>query len=161
MTEEDWNAIESPEQFAKAFTYGWIVDGRGGGLVLGRKHGEGHIVMIQPTASFGVFKFIGYMEGGEYIMSRAATDAHRQRIEEINRDSDPCDNEIVFGPTSRIIRTDAEPHDKLLVVDAQYIINARSTRRHFQELESINGQYRHHEGQFFSDEVTALIKKLP
>jgi hypothetical protein len=161
MAQEDLILMDSAEEFAKAFTYGWIVDGRGGGLVLGRKHGEGHILMIQPTESFGVFQFVGYMEGGEYIMSRAATDAHFQRIEEINRDNDPCDTEITFGPNSRIIRTDAEPHDKLLVVDSQYIINARSTKRHFHELEEINSQYRHHEGQFFSDEITALIKPLP
>lgn len=144
--------IESPETLARAFVNGWVVDGRDGGLVVGRRHSEGHIAMLQPTDKLGAYAFVGFMEGGEYLMSTDATAAHFERLKEINADRGP--EETVEPPrhANNIIDTRAEPHDKLLVICKQFIINRNSTLRHFEELERMNNAYRYHRGQFFPDE---------
>ena len=43
--------IESTDQLARLVVNGWIVDGRSGGIVRGRLHSEGQILMIQPTGT--------------------------------------------------------------------------------------------------------------
>lgn len=149
--------IDSPENFARAFVTGWIVDGRDGGLVVGRRHYEGHIAMLQPTGELGSYAFVGFMEGGEYLMSTGATAAHLERLKEINDDRGREGDEEPPRYANNIIDTRAEPHDKLLVVCAQFIINRISTTRHFEELERLNAPHRYHEAQFFPNEYIAAM----
>lgn len=144
------------EQFIQCFLNGWIVDGRDGGLIIGRRHQEGHITMIQATNA-GEFQHIGFVEGGEYIMSPAATKAHFARLEEINSDKSPCAEEICVSVDSQIINTRAEPHDKFLVIQQQFIININATKRHFRELEELNKNHRYYHGRIFSDEIIKAI----
>lgn len=144
--------IESPETLAHAFVKGWIVDGRDGGLIVGRRHCEGHIAMLQPTDRLGAYAFVGFMEGGEYLMSTGATAAHFGRLKEINGDRGQDGTVEPPRYANNIIDTRAEPHDKLLVVCQQFIINRGSTLRHFEELEQMNAAHRYHQGQFFPDE---------
>ena len=81
--------IHDCEQLASLILNGWLVDGRSGGLVRGRLHSEGHILMVQPSRTPGAYQFVGYMEGGEYLMSVGATATHFHRLEEINSDKTP------------------------------------------------------------------------
>jgi hypothetical protein len=150
--------INSPDYFAAAFVNGWIVDGRGGGLVQGRLHSEGNIVMISPTGPLGCYELVGHMEGGEYLMSMAATELHRDRLTAINADKSPCDVEIPDPPPGRTLFTHAEPHDKLLVISRQFIINRVSTRRCFAELVALNAAYGHFTGQFFTNADIEVLK---
>ena len=147
------------ETFLKCFINGWIVDARDGGLIVGRSHEEGHIVMLQGTSTLGEFEHMGFVEGGEYIMSTDATEAHYDRLKEINEDNGPCGDEISVSSDSQIINTRAEPHDKFLIIQSQYIININSTRRHFRELEDLNRSQRYYRGQVLPDDIIEAIKE--
>ncbi|MCQ0168439.1 hypothetical protein DN388_15895 [Pseudomonas sp. S12(2018)] len=149
----------SQDGFTRCFVNGWIVDARDGGLIVGRSHQNGHILMFQGTPSLGEFEHIGYVEGGEYIMSTGATESHMARLEEINRDNAPCDTEVPISLDSQIINTRAEPHDKFLVIEKQFIINRNATKRHFVELEKLNSAHRFHNGRVLSDEIIEAISQ--
>ncbi|MCP3050761.1 hypothetical protein K6X12_06570 [Xanthomonas euvesicatoria pv. allii] len=149
--------LGSPDDLAVAFVNGWIVDGRSGGLVQGRLHSEGNIVMISPSSPLGTYEFVGYMEGGEYLMSEDATRTHRDRIEEINADKSGGGEDLPDPPPGRTIYTHAEPHDKLLVIGRQFIVNRISTRKYFSELEAMNAPCIYCKGQFFTNEEIEII----
>lgn len=127
----------SKAELADALLRGWVVDGRQGGLIVGRRHSEGHIVMIQPLEN-GDCIFAGLVEGGEYLLSPEATSRHLERLKEINSDTSDCINEPSLSRHSRLLSTSAEPHDKLLLIAHQMIVNINATNRYFQELESLN-----------------------
>lgn len=143
----------SADDFLRAFVNGWVVDGRAGGLIDGRLHEEGHIVMLQPSSeTLGEFELLGLAEGGEYIISPEASTAYMHRLSSINNDNAPCPAAQDRKP-SRIIHTRAEPHDKFLIIQkGQWIINIESTNRHFDELERINNQFNFHHGRVLTDE---------
>lgn len=147
----------TPEQFISYFINGWIVDGRDGGLIVGRQHEDGHVLMFQATHESGSFEHMGFVEGGEYLMSTHATALHRERLEEINSDKSTCDLAINVTTESQLINTRAEPHDKFLIIERQFIINPNATKRHFAELEQLNNPHRYHRGQILSDEVIRAI----
>ncbi|HEL5401689.1 hypothetical protein IMCGPPIG_01866 [Stenotrophomonas maltophilia] len=153
--------IRSPEDFTSDFLSGWIVDGRSGGLVRGRLHEEGHVSMIEHVGPLGTFEFRGVMEGGEYIMSTDATAAHFDRLVQINSDKTPCDIPLPDAPPGRVIDVAAEPHDKLLLIQRQFIINRVSTRRHLSELVALNASHTYYRGQFFSDDVVTYLNDHP
>ncbi|MBC3197022.1 MULTISPECIES: hypothetical protein [Pseudomonas] len=155
MSEERYSM--SQDEFVRSFINGWIVDARDGGLIVGRTHEEGHILMFQGTDVLGEFEHMGFVEGGEYIMSTDATAHHYSRLEEINSDKSPCDAEIYVTASSQLINTRAEPHDKFLVIHKQFIINRNATKRHFDELERLNRPHRYHRGRILDDDVIAAI----
>ncbi|HHA2408880.1 TPA: hypothetical protein ACOD9W_004493, partial [Stenotrophomonas maltophilia] len=159
--EEDMLFIRSPEEFTSLLLAGWIVDARSGGLVRGRLHEEGHIPMVQHVGPLGTFRFMGFMEGGEYILSTDATAAHRGRLIEINSDKAPCDTPLPEPPPGRVIDASAEPHDRVLLIEHQFIVNRVSTRRHLAELVALNAPHRYYRGQYLSDEVVDYLNSHP
>jgi hypothetical protein len=148
----------TPENLIRLFLNGWLVAGRGGGLIVGRTHEQGHIIMMSPTDSLGELTVVGLVSGGEYILSSEATEQHRARLEEINADTSPCDQEIVVTSETRILNTRGEPHDKILVIHRQFIINAQATKRNFAELDALNSQYAGHSGIVLTPEEVAYLK---
>lgn len=134
----------SKETFHQMIAAGWIVDGRGGGLVLGRSHDGGNIFMIQELAD-GRFHIPSHLEGGEYILNFDAYTSARERLEQINAFKDNIEHisSISITPKSRVLNTHSEPNDKILWIDrrGQFIINKRATTRHFQEIEEINYKF--------------------
>ena len=134
----------SKDTFHQMVHTGWIIDGRGGGFVIGRSHADGNIYMIQESKD-GRFFIPGHMEGGEYILSADAYFTAKERLEQINGFKDDIEHisSISFTPKSRILNTHAKPYDKLLWIDTrgQFIINRRATSRHFQEIEEINHKF--------------------
>ncbi|PAM73197.1 hypothetical protein CEK00_04940 [Stenotrophomonas maltophilia] len=159
--EADTHFLRSPEEFTSAFLAGWIVDARSGGLVRGRLHEEGHVPMLQHVGPLGTFTYMGVMEGGEYILSADATVAHFDRLTEINNDKTPCDTPLPAAPPGRVIDASAEPHDKILIIERQYIINRNSTRRYLDELVALNEPHSYYRGQFFSDDVVSYLNDHP
>ncbi|WP_146098031.1 hypothetical protein [Xanthomonas arboricola] len=149
--------LHTPEDFASAFVNGWVVDGRSGGLIQGRLHSEGHVLMISPSSPLGTYEFMGYMEGGEYLMSVEATEKHRLRIEEINNDKSDDGAQLPDPPLGRTIFMHADPHDKLLVIGQQFIVNRVSTRNHFAELVALNAPHVYYNGQFLPDDIVEEI----
>ncbi|HEL4111638.1 TPA: hypothetical protein UM343_001778 [Stenotrophomonas maltophilia] len=153
--------IDGADMLATAVVNGWIIDARSGGLVKGRRHEEGHIVIVQPSSPLGVYELVGVMEGGEYLMSTGATAAHMARLVEINEDRAACDSEIPEIIPGRVIDARAEPHDKLLIIYKQFIINRESTKRHLQELITLNAPFLEYTGQFFGDAMVQYLLAHP
>jgi len=132
----------SVETFFTLLCAGWIVDGRLGGFVVGRRHAEGSIHMVRQERD-GFVIDARNLEGGEYIVNHHASEQFMARIKAINLDSGPRSESGIDLPparASRVFNTRAEPYDRLLWVDArgQFILNRRSTARHFDELERLN-----------------------
>lgn len=150
--------IDSVDTLARFIVNGWVVDGRSGGLVRGRLHSEGHILMIQPTNVLGRYEFVGYMEGGEYLMSVDATATHFNRLHEINSDKASTEVQLPQCVAGRVIDTRAEPHDKLLLISRQFVINRNSTRKYFHELESLNAPHPFYNGRIFTNEELDVIR---
>ncbi|WP_370600473.1 hypothetical protein [Pseudomonas nitroreducens] len=148
------------EELMDAFLRGWIVDGRQGGLIVGRLHTEGHIVAIQALTS-GDCVLVGLLEGDEFILSPSATEQFYKRLHEINEDDRECDSPFPVSVSSRLLTTTAEPHDKLLLIDRQMIINRQSTRRYFKELEEMNNSTSFRLGQLLLDHHIAELEANP
>jgi hypothetical protein len=148
----------SPANLIRLFLNGWIVNGMGGGLIVGRTHEEGHIIMMSPTESFGELTLVGLVSGGEYLLCREATEQHWDRIQAINKDKSPCSEKIDVTAETRILNTRGEPHDKVLLVHGQFIVNAQATKRHFSELEAMNSQYPSHNGIVLTPDELAALK---
>ncbi|WP_122347694.1 hypothetical protein [Pseudomonas coronafaciens] len=142
----------SSDDFLRAFVNGWVVDGRAGGLIRGRLHSEGHVVMLQPSSTtLGEYELLGLVEGGEYVMSPDASEAHYHRIEEINSDMTP--HPAAPGRKSeRTLDVRAEPHDKFLIIQkGQWIVNIQATNRHFEELDALNNSFGFCSGRVLTD----------
>ncbi len=148
----------SKDTFYQMLISGWIVDGRDGGLVIGRSHDEGNIYMIQETED-GRFFIPGHLEGGEYILNSDAYEAEENRIIEINETKENIHNNRSLPITSsiRVINTTASPNDKLLWIDirGQFIINKLSTIAFMPELQAINNKY----SNYRSCDLESLIPK--
>ena len=132
----------SNDTFIKLVHLGWIIDARAGGYVIGRSHSSGNIYMIS-VLGLNEIKFLGNMEGGEYIINHSATLIHKDRLDVINNFTECTSpiNNIQLSAKTRILNAHAEPSDKFLLVDirGQYIINKNGTNRYFADLEEING----------------------
>lgn len=149
----------SADDFLRAFVNGWVVDGRAGGLIEGRLHEEGHVVMLQPSSkNLGEFELLGLVEGGEYVMSPEASTAYMQRINEINSDTSPHPPSPNRRP-SRIIHVRAEPHDKFLIIQkGQWIVNIQATNRNFEELDLMNNCFNFFNGRVLTeDQIDELM----
>jgi hypothetical protein len=148
----------SKDTFQKMVAAGMVVDGRGGGLVIGRSHADGNIFMLQESAD-GQFFIPSHMEGGEYILNFEAYASAKERLEQINSFKDEVEHisSICITPKSRVLNTHSEPNDKMLWIDTrgQFIINKRATTKHFQEIEEINHEF----SDFVSCDLDVLTPK--
>lgn len=149
----------SKEIFLKMVSSGWIVDGRGGGLVIGRSHAEGNIAVVQEQPD-GTFHIRAYMEGGEYILNHEAVKGNEERVEQINSETGLHETTPILEitPKTRTLNTHSEPCDKMLWIDSrsQYIVCKSATAKHLQELETIN----HAVNGFVSCDLNNLILKV-
>lgn len=133
------------DDFNRLLMNGQIVDGRAGGLLLGRPHTEGGIPVIVRTDG-DTFAIKHEAEGGEYLVNWQAYNAAKARFDEINAHKE---DEVIHlitprvTPNSRLIHTRAAPSDKLLWVDrrGQFIINATATFRFLDEIEELNEKH--------------------
>ena len=134
----------SQENFWTLFERGWVVDGRGGGLVIGRSHAGGNIYMINGPID-GRLYIQSALEGGEYIVNHGAYEAAQIRLQEINafRDQAVHASHLLLSPATRVLNTHSEPQDKLLWIGARQmtIINKYATAKFLPEIEQINHQW--------------------
>ncbi len=134
------------DEQASAIHYaGWLVDGRAGGLIVGRKYPSDSILCFvrHPDGSFSNI----LVEGFEYIINPYAAANNQTRLQELNafENEYPPLIEIPLSLASRIINTSAEPEDKfILLTFGSFIINQRATAKHFAELEEINNSLNKH-----------------
>lgn len=125
--------------------FGFVVDGRAGGLVIGRSHSTGDIYMVwrEEDGSFTVTLVECCLEGGEFIVNASAYLASQERINEINRFKEPQPelNQLELSPITKLLNTHAEPNDKLLWIErGQFIVNKHATAKHLKELEELNAR---------------------
>lgn len=111
-----------------------------GGLVIGKKHSEGGIMMV-TAADENKFVFVGEMEHGEYIMCPEATKMFIDRLNEINSDNEP--NELSIDGIRKVrnlIFTGNTFATLGIISGDQYIINANSTAKYLEELDRLNSE---------------------
>ena len=119
---------------------GFILDGRSGGLVLGRSHEEGNIYTI--TERDGKYECSACMEGGEYLINKRSSAENKSAIIKINTFNEPhAFPPIELNNFVRIFNTSAEPNDKIILIEyGQFIINKNATAKHLPEIEKINNK---------------------
>ena len=129
------------EAFDYIAEHGGFIDARPGGLVVGKTHAEGGIMIISPNEDGETIDIVGEMEHGEYIMSPEATQKHKARLSEINSDNNfngyinvdsiRLKSVLFTGKTfAAIVLTDGE----------QYIINSKSSAKYLDELDKLNNE---------------------
>lgn len=129
------------QTFMAILINGWVVDGRSGGLVIGRSHDDGNIYFVTESPD-NKFVISGHVEGDKYILNYSATEVHESRLLEMNEFYDEqydYKNKNISSST-RVINTHAEPYDKFIWIDSKrtMIVNKYATAKYFDELEEIN-----------------------
>jgi hypothetical protein len=126
------------EQFFVELEQGRILDARQGGLVIGRAGAEDDIPMYRHFGK-GIFEVVGLMQGGEFIVSKFATEKHRERLEEINQEKgeSPGNLTIKYSPVTSSINTNL-PQWGGLWISYQFVVNRFATAKWLDELEWLN-----------------------
>ncbi|MBT6997698.1 MAG: hypothetical protein HN955_04575 [Prolixibacteraceae bacterium] len=134
----------SMKQIEKLVKKGLIVDGTGGGLLLGRSHSSGGIYVLYPTNSN--FRLAMEVEGYEYIINRNSTQKYQSEIGKINnfdRDKSEYFGGVQYDSDTKILDMNNPKNPlkpKYLVTDngGFAIINKYSTAKYLKNIESIN-----------------------
>ena len=115
-----------------------ITDARLGGLVIGRLTAKDDIPMWHWRD--GTFAVAGLMQGGEYIISKAASARHGQRLEQINSEKGvAAPIQVAHSQALSVINTNLMPPGGGLWISwSQYVINRYATAKYFDELERLN-----------------------
>lgn len=90
----------------------------------------------------GVFAVVGLMQGGEYILSRAASSKHGALLEEINLEKGiPGELLTAHSHASSVINTNfLPPYGGIWIHSGQFVVNRYSTSRHIAALERLNAE---------------------
>jgi hypothetical protein len=154
----DQRAWFSRDGFFSLFEIGWIVDGRAGGLVLGRdKNPTEEIGMLQQVEA-DKFALCGWMHGAEYLVNADAVAEFKERLEEINayKSTSNAITAIPIGRSCRILNTHAAPDEKFVWVEGfQFVVNAAATAKYFDEIVTINES----RNRWLSCDHSTLIRK--
>ncbi|MEZ0213175.1 MAG: hypothetical protein ACAH27_09540 [Xanthobacteraceae bacterium] len=124
------------EAFFVELEQGRMLDARQGGLVIGRQGADDDIPMYRHFGK-GIFEVVGLMQGGEFIVSKFATEKHRQWLEEINQEKGECsgDLSLKYSPVMSIINTNLLPQWGGLWISHQFVVNRFATAKWLDELE--------------------------
>lgn len=117
-----------------------ITDAKLGGLVVGRQTIDDDIPLYQHTTG-NVFAVVGLMQGGEYLLSQAASRIHKTRLEAINSEKGSASAVFPIKLTSftSVINTNIMPPFGGLWIDwHQFVVNRFATEKYYQELEELN-----------------------
>ncbi|MFQ6186327.1 hypothetical protein ACLMJV_31045 [Sinorhizobium meliloti] len=123
------------EEFFIELEQGRMLDARQGGLVVGRSGPEDDIPMYRHFGR-GIFEVVGLMQGGEFIVSKLATEKHRDWLEEINQETGewPADLSLEPSPVASIINTNLLPEWGGLWISYQFVVNRFATAKWLDEL---------------------------
>jgi hypothetical protein len=130
-------------QIMELLSRGMLLDGRGGGLVLGPSHEEGNIFLLSERWA-GSYEILGAMEGGEYLLSHKAYLLFKDRMNEINNRKYPTTvpEKISFTDMTRIINAFGRTTGKVIFIDrrGQFIVNKSATSRCLSELVQLSSR---------------------
>lgn len=122
---------------------GHVADGTTGGLVIGKFHYEGGVHMLQPSGD--KFKYVGEMEGYEFVVNEFATKKHKDRLSVINEQT-KTDHTIqpkpFFIPDSIKVIDARRPGIEILLIslNGHFIINRAASETNLELLDSINSK---------------------
>jgi len=129
------------EQFFIEIEQMRIADARYGGFVVGRSGPEDDIPLYQHIGS-GVFAVVGLMQGGEFIVSKTATEKHSDLLQQINSEKGVVSPSVrlEYSPYISVINTNLlPPSGGLWISWGQFIVNRFATSRHLPRLVALNG----------------------
>lgn len=128
-----------PEEFQRLLMEGRIVDGRMGGMLLGKALGDGPTRAIFKIGSDYLIQ--GAIEGGSFIMNRDASLNHQKRLKRMNAGL-TMKEVVVVDPKDQcgqLIVCTGWPHDRLLWLEfCQTVVKAAPAMKHVIELERLN-----------------------
>lgn len=129
------------EDFFIELEQGRMLDARQGGLVVGRSGPDDDIPMYRHFGK-GIFEVVGLMQGGEYIVSKIATEKHRDWLEEINQEKGECTGALALkaSPVISVINTNLLPSWGGLWISYQFVVNRFATAKWLDELEWRNAR---------------------
>lgn len=127
------------EEFFVELERGRMLDARPGGLVIGRPGLDDDIPMYRHFGK-GIFEVVGLMQGGEFIVSKFATEKHRAWLEEINQEKGECSGGpmLKYSPVMSTINTNLLPPWGGLWISYQFVVNRFATAKWLDELEWLN-----------------------
>jgi hypothetical protein len=141
------------------FSNGKLLSTHAGGLVVGRRHAEGHVPMFHLSRDgngmVDGIRCMGVMEGGEFLVNHVAYHARKPRFNAINdagtRDraerpeiGEDVRERVELNRRVRVFNAHDEPHDRLLLIDQrhQFVVNRRGVLLHLEELFELNEAHR-------------------
>jgi len=123
---------------------GLMFDGKKGGLVLGKKHENGGIHLLQFSRELKAYKYVGEMEGFEYLSSPLKNKRQSLEFEKINE----IDNKKVLNKNfkipnnCRIINTNNVNIAFIELSEyTQFIVNGRTTLNRIKDIIEIDYKY--------------------
>ena len=126
------------EEFYQLNNLGLIYDGSKGGLVLGKSHKEGGVHFLQQCAEERL-RYIGEMEGWEYLTLPIRDENIGQQFENINRLTPHLSAEIQTDfeiPKSCKVIDTRETDVPILLVSgvSQFVINRFATKKEIRKI---------------------------
>jgi hypothetical protein len=133
------------DEFHKIVDLDIVFNGLEGGLILGNLHSQGGIHLIQPNLQIGVFRYVGEMEGWEYLTPPFKTTEIQQKFEHINSlekgGFSHEKTEFDIPPTCKVVDTLNKPMALLLLTEySQFIVNRFATKKYINELIVIDNE---------------------
>lgn len=131
-------------QFYTLINMGKVVDGRQGGLIVGRSHSEGNIYFFIQNSD-NSFTCQGNLQGGEYLINSYSAQKFYNNLIEINKQISYQDlntiDKIEVTKSTIVLNTHGEPEKLLWLDGGQFIVNHYATRHFFTYIEQINSSF--------------------
>ncbi|HVS51949.1 MAG TPA: hypothetical protein VHD62_06290 [Opitutaceae bacterium] len=130
----------SASAFHNLILQGVVVDGRAGGLILGRSYEEGGITVItQRGADFFIHSCV---EGGEFILNKDASCRNLARLRDMNvgrTAAEVVNDANDLTEVSQFVITNGAPDDRMLWISWNQVVVAKTpSLKHLSELIRLN-----------------------
>ncbi|WP_318344076.1 hypothetical protein [Flagellimonas baculiformis] len=136
--------IFSTEEIYKLNDLKVIFSGEKGGLVLGNSHNDGGIHLLQLDIDKNIMKYVGEMEGFEYLSSPLKSEKHLNELSELNNLTTEIDvsKKVTIPKGCNIIDTSNIDVPVILLSGfKQFIINKNSTFNYLNKILEIEKKY--------------------
>jgi hypothetical protein len=112
-----------------------------GGLILGKSHREGGVLIVQIVQlnPYPLFAVVGELEGNEYVVSTETYRKHKQKFDSINKSIKP--NSQSYAPAVIELVAGCKVHDirkfdiqMVITLEGSMVINSFATRDHLKRI---------------------------
>lgn len=116
-----------------------VIDGRNGGLVLGKSHSDGGIHLLQKNAN-GTYRYVGEMEGNEYLSPPKLPTSIFKELEKIN-----CNASEILEDIPKNIDIIDLRNERIQIINlsttTQFIVNKVATMSNLNRIIEILNNY--------------------